>query len=393
MAFLIIIIGLTLLIALTRVTTVVIHELGHAITGLLLFKGEVSIYIGSYGDPKKGIHFNIGRLQVHFKYNPFMWNHGLCTSADIQRSFLRVYLFTLSGPIATLILSMLCLYLLIAPEIHGALKLISLSLFFSSFYDFVQNIRPVEYPIILHNGTLTYNDGQTLKLLKEYRNVYSEVTLLSQYYLNNEIDNGIEFFKEIYSTKPDSNVLRMGIALYIKGGYYKNALTLFNKFNCLEDLNSDDHCYYGLIHSFSGNHLDALKAYNKALELNSSSFFALNNRGYTLNKLGRYKNALLDFNRAIDMNGRFAYSYSNRGLSKIKLDEISEGLSDIEKAIEIDPKDSYAYKNLGIFHKENGQLNQALNLFLKAKKHEPKTEGLVDLISETQIEIQTRTES
>jgi len=61
-----------------RPLTTFIHEMGHAIPSLLYTKGIVTIYVGSYGDPDKSIHFTVGRLKVYFKYNPLLWDSGLC---------------------------------------------------------------------------------------------------------------------------------------------------------------------------------------------------------------------------------------------------------------------------------------------------------------------------
>ena len=387
MEFPIIILTVFLLIALTRVVTVIIHELGHAAAGLLLFKGQISIYIGSYGNPKNGIHFKVGRLAIHFKYNPLFWGHGLCTSDTKEISYTQGYLFTLAGPLASLIMGILSLCVLINPESHGALKVVSLFLLFSSLFDFLLNIRPNDNPIFLHDGTLTYNDGQTLKLLGKYRNVYKEITLLRQYYENGEIEKGILFFEESYSRKPDPNLLRAGIEMNIKAQNFAKALDMFQQLQNEDELSHIDYCNLGLAHSYDQQHIKALAYYNKSLEMNPESFYSLNNRGYTLNLLEKYQEAMRDFNKAIELNPRFAYAYNNRGLSKIKLGDTEGGLYDIEKSMQLDSTNSYAFKNLGIYHKDKGDLDEAMKLFIQAGDYDANTDGLHDLILETEKEI------
>ncbi|SEO00261.1 hypothetical protein SAMN05216436_12835 [bacterium A37T11] len=78
MEYLFIILILFLVLATTRALTVVIHELGHAVPAIFLTKEKVAIYIGSFGDPNKSLHVNIGLLEVWFKYSPFLWGRGLC---------------------------------------------------------------------------------------------------------------------------------------------------------------------------------------------------------------------------------------------------------------------------------------------------------------------------
>jgi len=60
--FPIILLSLILLVLLTRPLTVIFHELGHAIPAILLTKEKVTVYIGSYGDPKKSLRIKIGLL-------------------------------------------------------------------------------------------------------------------------------------------------------------------------------------------------------------------------------------------------------------------------------------------------------------------------------------------
>lgn len=374
------------LFVLTRVFTVILHELGHAIAGLILFKEQISIYIGSYGDPQKGINFKIARLKIHFKYNPLLWNHGLCTSKSTHMSFIQGYVFILADPLSSLLVSIICLYTLIIPEPHAVIKIVCLCLFLSSLMDFFQNINPNKDPILLYDGTLAYNDGQSLRLLREYRDMYKEITLLSQYYFNDEIEEGISLFDNEYSKRPDPNILRLGIALCMKGEYFKKTISLFEEFSEKYELNAEDYCNYALAYSYSGEHQIALAFYEKSLTLDAHAFFSLNNRGYTLNILERYEEAIVDFSMAIELNPNFAYAYSNRGLSKIKLGDIQSGLNDLDKSIEIDRENPYAYKNLGIYYKDRGEYSEAKKLFSKANQLDPKTNGLKELIKETEIE-------
>ncbi|MDN5214527.1 M50 family metallopeptidase [Fulvivirgaceae bacterium BMA12] len=386
--FLLILITFILLIALTRVISVAIHEMGHALAGLILLKGNISIYIGSHGDPKKGFHFGIGRLKVHFKYNPLLWSHGLCVSNATQITLLRNYLFTLAGPLASLITTFICLFLLVDPNPHGVIKIIAIFLFFSSLLDFFQNIRPNEDPIFLHDGSMTYNDGQTLKLLKSYKGVCKELIKLNEYHSNNNTKEGIKFFEETYAKKKDINLLRMGATMYIKDENFEKAFELFSQLQTITELTADDYCNYALAYSYSEEHSKALELYNKSLKMNPDNFYSLNNRGYTFNLIGQYESAMKDFDKAIELNPKFAHAYNNRGLSKIKMGNEKEGLGDIEKSMQLDGNNSYAYKNLGIYHMEKGELQRAIEFFHKAREIDPKTHGLFDLIEDTENQMQ-----
>jgi hypothetical protein len=66
------IIALALLLGLAFFVTVALHELGHAIPALLMTRDEVTIYIGSFGNPYSSFHFTTGRLKFCCKYNPLL---------------------------------------------------------------------------------------------------------------------------------------------------------------------------------------------------------------------------------------------------------------------------------------------------------------------------------
>ena len=58
---------------------------------------------------------------------------------------------------------------------------------------------------------------------------------------------------------------------------------------------------------------DALKNYDKALEIKPDHFFAYNNKGITLKDLNRYEEALKSYDKAIKINPSFVEAYNNRG--------------------------------------------------------------------------------
>lgn len=117
--FLLMLIGLALI---ARPFTVLFHELGHAIPVILLTKQKATIYIGSYGDPKSSIKINFGLLTIYFRYNPLAWRLGLCVPSAKSVSINRQIVYTLAGPIASLIIATIVCYFTFAYDFHGFLK-------------------------------------------------------------------------------------------------------------------------------------------------------------------------------------------------------------------------------------------------------------------------------
>ena len=64
------------------------------------------------------------------------------------------------------------------------------------------------------------------------------------------------------------------------------------------------------------NYIEAMKAYNYAINLNSKNKTALHNRGFAKKELKDYHGAVDDFNKAIIIDAEYGSAYMNRGICK-----------------------------------------------------------------------------
>ena len=87
---------------------------------------------------------------------------------------------------------------------------------------------------------------------------------------------------------------------------------------------------------------EAVKAYDRAIQLDPNEGTAFNNKGFILNKLGRYEEALVALDEAIRLNSRSIQSFSNKGDALSNLDRYAEALQAYEKALELDPTNQHA---------------------------------------------------
>jgi hypothetical protein len=152
-------------LAIVRVLTTTIHEMGHAVVGLLFLKGDFDVYIGSYGDPEKGKHFKIGRIRFHFIYAPFSLAQGLFAPKQQDIAPMKNLLITLGGPLASLISAALYVGIIICYPVPEVVMISLYILIGSSVLDFWYNIKPGPEPIKLHDGNIVYNDGYLLKYI------------------------------------------------------------------------------------------------------------------------------------------------------------------------------------------------------------------------------------
>jgi len=60
------------------------------------------------------------------------------------------------------------------------------------------------------------------------------------------------------------------------------------------------------------------------------------------------KEAIKDFNKAIELNPKFAEAYLTRGMTKARLQDYTGAIKDYNKALELNPKCAKAYYNRGL---------------------------------------------
>lgn len=374
-----------ILLTIVRGIVVILHELGHAIPAIILTKQEVSIYIGSYGNPKKSINFKIGLLDVWLSYEMLSWRNGLCIPSAKDISINKQIIYVLFGPICSSIFASIFLYFSFFQELNDTYLLFLVIFFAISVVDLFGNLRPNTKPIELFNGTVTYNDGYTLSKLFKYRKFSNQYTEAIDLFNKKEYNKSINLFDYFLKVKlKDENIYRLNVSANMQIKNFERAKILFDDYEKEFNLTSDDYSNGGLIYSKLNLNEKSLDFYDKSLELNAKNVYSLNNKGFALILLEKYSEAIPFFDKAIEIDELFAYSYNNRGLSKIKTGKVTEGLLDIENSIKLDENNSYSYRNLGIYHFDIGEINKARELFLKSKKLDNETHMIDELILSTE---------
>lgn len=359
------------------------HELGHAIPLLFMTEEDVTIYIGSYGETKNNLKLKLGKLEINFKYNLFKFHGGLCTTKYADLTTNQTILYIASGPFASLIVALFSCIMAYTFDLPDFLSILFFVFLFYSFFDLIINIIPSKSPIILEDGTFTFNDGEMIaRCLKSNR--YSEKYANAvNFYNEKKYNDSLKLFNELLNDGLiDDMIFRLKISCHLllkeHESAFKNLKILKSKFS----FNSDDYSNFAFLQSKFDNHLLALESYDKSLDINPKNQISLNNKGYTLNMLEKFEEAIIYFDRAIEENPKMAYAYNNRGLAKIKLGQIEEGLSDLNYSHDLDPDNSYYYRNIGIYHQDRGELQLALEFYHKSKFLDSETHNIDVLIKE-----------
>lgn len=124
----------------------------------------------------------------------------------------------------------------------------------------------------------------------------------------------IKYLRSLFTTfLPSSNETKLE--------YYKTSLYFAGKGDQLLNL---------------GKYEEAIKAYDKVIELNPNDLDFYNNRGAALTLLKKYELAIKEFNRVIKLDPNYSGLY-NKGLTLIKLGDYKSAFKAINEFIDLEP--------------------------------------------------------
>ena len=136
--------------------------------------------------------------------------------------------------------------------------------------------------------------------------------------------------------------------------------TWFNKGNSLGSL---------------GRFEEAIKCHDKALEINPQHPMGWNNKGVSLQDLGRFDEAIRCYEKALEINPRNVDAWSNKGVSLAGLGRFEEAIKCCEKALEINPQKVNAWINKGTSLRRLGRFDEAMKCHDRALEINPQNAG------------------
>lgn len=362
---------------LTRLLTTILHELGHAIPALILSKGNVEVYIGSYGNTEKSWKIKVGQLIIYFRYNPFLSRAGLCRVTDEDMAVWKKLVYVLGGPLLSLIVALVLGSLVKWGDYDGIYKMIFMILGVSCFYDFMVNIVPNDRKIVLHNGKTTKNDGSLIKDLLKFGNYPPEFFEASKYLQEKEYGKSAELYAAVINSGyNDKNLLRWYLHSLVLDKQIDKALEGYKDFGKKHRLNDVDYVNIGFCYSKKGESREAIKNYSLALKKRPDFVYGLNNRGYEFIRIGELERANHDLKYALAVDHHFAHAVANMGWLLLIKKEYDKAKEHLDKALKLDPNHAYAHRNYGIYYFDQGDHQQALTYFEKAKELDPNTDQI-----------------
>ena len=143
--------------------------------------------------------------------------------------------------------------------------------------------------------------------------------------------------------------------------------------NLLKQFPDDVTCLnvLGVILDRKGQTEEAIRIYQKALQINENSSETHFNMGSILHRLGRSNEARVNYEKAISIKSDFLNAHFNLGLVYQNLQDYTKAIESYEKAIELKPDFHEAIGAMGTAFQAQGELDEAIECYKKALSIQP----------------------
>ena len=183
------------------------------------------------------------------------------------------------------------------------------------------------------------------------------------------------------STSARANLLlTLGVLHWRRGDYdratqYLN--TALDHAAKLQDNRFEALCFnaVALVETASGRVKEAIKAYQRTLELAPDQISPWNNLGNLHYKLEQYEEALTAFKKAVEQNPQDLVSWGGLGDAYYKLGRHEDAIFAFQKNLELTPNNAHSWSSLGDIYADEGQLDDAFAAYQKALGIDRRTTG------------------
>jgi tetratricopeptide (TPR) repeat protein len=351
-----------------RSITTLLHELGHAIPALIYTQGEVTVYVGSYGDISNSLRVNLGRLKLYLKFNILDWKLGLCTHQG-PAYYIHLFVIILGGPLISLVISIVLLYCLFQEGISDEIK-VGMGLFLlSSVWDFMVNIVPLNVPLKLHDGGTTHNDGYQLKRLLSLGEDVAKYDEAIHLFHEQTSEQSIPILEELLAKKPANRIIAHSlIEILIAEQQYADAISVFQTYHTNHKIKSHEYELLGDIYRGLKDWKPSLEAYNHYLYTHFEDFHVINKKIGVLLELGATEQAKEETKISLRLspeNNFEALLYS--GIIAIRQKDYSHAKRYLDKALAYNDQSAEVQLQLAFYFEAQGQYVQAKTHYMNAK--------------------------
>ena len=157
----------------------------------------------------------------------------------------------------------------------------------------------------------------------------------------------------------------------LASGKYEQALKCFDKAINLDPGDAWHHSSKGNALMRWGKYDEAMKCYDEAIRLDPHWDLRHSSKGDALVQWGKHQEAVECYDEAIRLAPQFAWNYRSKGDALVQLGKHKEAMEYYDKAIRLDPENAEHYDNKGYALYKLGQYEQALEYYNEAIKLDP----------------------
>ncbi|HLP46113.1 MAG TPA: tetratricopeptide repeat protein, partial [Candidatus Kapabacteria bacterium] len=154
--------------------------------------------------------------------------------------------------------------------------------------------------------------------------------------------------------------------------FSEKALKAFNRAVQLNDKKSTYFYDLGVMLSLEKNYTKAIEMYQKAINLDPKDAYSYYGAGNIYKDLKNYEETVEMYQKAIELDPKFAYPYNGLGNVYSDLRDYDKAIEMYRKAIELDPKYAYPYNGVGIVYRILKKYDKAIEMYQKAIELDPK---------------------
>jgi len=163
---------------------------------------------------------------------------------------------------------------------------------------------------------------------------------------------------------------KKGLLTY-KTKYNQDAMKAFDKAIEIDPNYARAYAGRAAIYNDWGKHPQALKESEQAVKIDPTLAWGFNTRGWAHIGLLNYQKAIEDLSKAMELAPKYAWPYCNRSWAYFMLKNYHQALEDANRAIELDPELSRGYFRRGRALASANNLQDAIKSFDKTVQLDP----------------------
>jgi protein O-mannosyl-transferase len=148
--------------------------------------------------------------------------------------------------------------------------------------------------------------------------------------------------------------------------YWRDSETLWTHSITQDPSNSVAFCNLGSALSHKGETKEAIRQYERALQINPGYAIAHCNLGNAFARLGKMDQAVAQYRKALDINPDYAEARSNLGNALVRTGKMEEAFAQFQKALDIWPDYAEARFSVGAALAQAGRDKEAIAQYRKA---------------------------